>query len=160
MEKEEQFETGCCPRFKPEKWNEKEIEFDHKLFLKDHITSLFHIPLNFGKVMKRDLELIEKAGAEAQDQLIMTEEDSPFGSEVYIAVDKKIPNVDIEEITGTFLTKVFEGSYMNMPAFVGEMMDFVESRGETAKKLYFYYVYCPKCAKDYGKNFTVILAEI
>ncbi|MGE5758418.1 MAG: hydrolase [Sideroxydans sp.] len=28
------------------------------------------------------------------------------------------------------------------------------------RKLYFYYTTCPKCAKKYGKNYVVILAEV
>ena len=28
-------ETGCCQRFKPEPWQDKEIAWDNKLFLKD-----------------------------------------------------------------------------------------------------------------------------
>ena len=52
----ENSETGCCPRFDPEPWDEKEVTFDDKLFVKDHVTSFFHIPLNFGKVMVRNME--------------------------------------------------------------------------------------------------------
>jgi hypothetical protein len=28
------------------------------------------------------------------------------------------------------------------------------------EKIYFYYTTCPKCAKLYGKNYTVIFAKI
>ncbi|HUV82805.1 MAG TPA: hydrolase, partial [archaeon] len=56
----EQSETGCCPRFNPETWDGKEITFEDKLFLRDHVRSIFHIPLNFGKVMTRSMEKIEE----------------------------------------------------------------------------------------------------
>ncbi len=79
----ENSETGCCPRFDPEPWDEKEVTFEDKLFVKDHVTSFFHIPLNFGKVMVRNLEM-----------------------------------------------------------------------------MYFFYTTCPKCAKVYGKNYTVLLAKV
>lgn len=40
MEKlSEQVETDCCPRFNPELWQEKEIVFEDKLFLKDSVRS-------------------------------------------------------------------------------------------------------------------------
>ena len=48
-------ETGCCPRFDPNPWDEKEVSFKDRLFLKDRVMSVFHIPLNFGQVMKRDM---------------------------------------------------------------------------------------------------------
>jgi hypothetical protein len=40
------------------------------------------------------------------------------------------------------------------------MEEYVESKGKKVKKMYFYYTYCPKCAKHYGHNYTVILAQI
>jgi hypothetical protein len=63
-------------------------------------------------------------------------------------------------ISGTFLTKVFEGPYQNAGKWAQEMIKFVESRGQTFKKLYFSYTTCPKCAKAYGKNYVVLFAQI
>ena len=63
-------------------------------------------------------------------------------------------------ISGTFLTRVFEGPYKNMGKWVKEMKAFVKTKGREIKKLYFFYTTCPKCAKVYGKNYTVILAEV
>jgi hypothetical protein len=40
------------------------------------------------------------------------------------------------------------------------MKRFVKSKGKDAKKFYFFYTTCPACAKVYGKNYVVILAEI
>lgn len=160
MSTSETFETGCCPRFNPELWQEKEIIFENKLFLKDHVTSVFHIPLNYGKVMERDMEIIEKTGAKASQPLVLTDEKSLWGADVYTAVEKEVPQADMEKISGTFLTKVFEGSYNNMGKYIEEMQAYVKSKGKETKKLYFYYTYCPKCAKAYGKNYIVILAQV
>ncbi len=44
----EKSETGCCLRFNPEPWEDKQIEWNDKLFIKDHVFSVFHIPLNYG----------------------------------------------------------------------------------------------------------------
>lgn len=49
MDKLYDSETGCCPRFDTEPWDEKEVMFEDKLFVKDRVRSFFHIPLNFGK---------------------------------------------------------------------------------------------------------------
>ena len=32
-------------------------------------------------------------------------------------------------------------------------------QGRSSEKLYFWYTTCPKCAKVYGKNYVVLLAE-
>jgi hypothetical protein len=69
-------ETGCCPRFDPAPWDEKEMSFKDELFLKDRVISLFHIPLNFRQVMKRDMEKIQKAGALAPKPLMLADSSS------------------------------------------------------------------------------------
>ncbi|MFH0954735.1 MAG: hydrolase [Candidatus Micrarchaeota archaeon] len=156
----ENSETGCCPRFNPIPWDEKEIVFKNRLFLKDHYRSFLHIPLGFGKLMVKNIELIQKAGATAPEPLMLCDEKSMWGSDVYIAVSKPVPGVKMEKISGTFLSKAFEGNYGDMGKWTKEMQSFVKSRGKEAQKTYFFYTTCPACAKHYGKNYTVILAKV
>jgi hypothetical protein len=156
----EQSETGCCPRFDPGPWDAKEISLKDRLFLKDHVRSILHIPLNFDKVMVKDMELIKEAGALSPQPLLLSDENSLWGSDVYIAVSKEIPGAQIEKISGTFLTKVFEGPYKNAGKWAKEMKEYVSSKGKELKKMYFFYTTCPKCAKFYGKNYTVVLAQV
>ena len=47
-------ETGCCARLKPEQWDEREVTWHEKPFLKDHIRAFLHVPLNFGSIISRD----------------------------------------------------------------------------------------------------------
>jgi hypothetical protein len=156
----EQSETGCCPRFNPEPWNEKEITFDNKLFIKDHVTSFFHIPLNFAKVMAGSMDLIKKADALTPEFLLLSDEKSLWGADIYIAVAKEVPGAETIRISGTYLTKVFEGHYKNAGNWANQMKDYVKSKAKEIKKMYFFYTTCPKCAEFYGKNYTVILAQI
>ncbi|PIP23696.1 MAG: hypothetical protein COX90_00035 [Candidatus Nealsonbacteria bacterium CG_4_10_14_0_2_um_filter_38_17] len=156
----EQSETGCCKRFNPEPWQEKEITFQDKLFLKDHVLSAFHIPLNFGQVMVKNMEKIKKANALAGEPLMLFDEKSLWGSDIYIAISKDVPGAEMEKISGVFLSKVFESPFNNIGKWMKEMQDFVKSRGKELKKVYFFYTTCPRCAKFYGKNYTVILAEV
>lgn len=154
----EQPETGCCPRFDPEPWDAKEITWNDKLFLKDRVRSIFHIPLNFGQVMVRNMEMIEGADALAPQPLMLSNEESLWGTDIYIAVSKEVPGAKMERMSGTFLTKVFEGPYRNAGKWVKEMRAYVRSKGREIKKMYFFYTTCPECAKVYGENYTVILA--
>ena len=156
----EQSETGCCPRFNPEPWDEKEITFQNKLFVKDHVRSFFHIPLNFGKVMVKNMELIKKAAALVPTPVMLSDEKSLWGADIYIAVAKEVPGAEMTRMSGTFLTKVFEGPYKNAGQWAKEMKDYVKSKAKQIKKMYFFYTTCPKCAEFYGKNYTVILAKI
>jgi hypothetical protein len=155
-----QEETGCCPRFNPEPWQEKEVTFKDKLFVKDTVRSIFHIPINFGSVMVRNMDKINKADALSPEVLILSDEKSIWKSDLYIAVSKEVPDTKMIKLSGTFLTKAFEGSYSSTSKWIREMQDFIKTKGKEMKKLYFYYTTCPKCAKVYGKNYTVILAQI
>lgn len=150
----------CCPRFDPAPWDEKEIQWQGKRFVKDRVTSFLHIPLNFGAVMKRNMTRIEAAGAAIGQNVILSDENSLWGADVFIEVAKDVPGANMATISGSFLCKVFEGPYKNMRIWIAEMRDFVRSKGKETGKLYFFYTTCPKCAKKYGRNYVAILAQI
>lgn len=156
----EKSETGCCPRFDPGPWDEKEVKFEERLFVKDRVRSFLHIPVNFGRVMVRNMERIQAAGALADEPLLLSDERSPWGADIYIAVSKEVPGAEMARISGSFLTKVFEGPYKNMRSWMGQMKEYVAAKAKDVKKMYVFYTTCPRCAKYYGKNYTVILAEV
>lgn len=150
----------CCARFDPDPWDEVTLDWDNRRFVKDRVTSLFHIPLNFGAVMRRSVEAIEKADAKSESMVILSDENSLWGADVYIEATKEVPGAQMATISGHFLSKVFEGPYGNMRKWFEEMKAFVEEKGSSFDKLYFYYTTCPKCAKKYDKNYVVLLARI
>ena len=113
--------TGCCEPFNPEPWQDKEITWQNKIFVKDHITSFLHIPLNMGKKIVKNLVLIEKAQAKSPYQLMLTDEKSFWGADIYIDVVKDVPGAQMAILSGTFLTKVFEGPYQNAGKWAKEM---------------------------------------
>lgn len=153
-------EKECCPQFDPAPWNEKEIHWENKPFIKDRVRSIFHIPLNFGSIVVRIMKKIEAHGAQNMENLMLSDENSLWGSDLYVAVNQVTEGLAVEKISGTFLTKVFEGPYNQVPAWIKEMTAYVKSKGKEVKKFYFYYTTCPKCAKKYGKNFVVLFAQI
>jgi hypothetical protein len=150
----------CCPRFDPEPWDGKELRWENKLFVKDRVTSFFHIPLNFGSIIKRNMALIEAAGAASETRVIVSDENSRWGADVYIEVAKNVPGANMATVTGTFLSKVFEGPYRNMGKWVEELAEFVQSSGRRLQRLHTVYTTCPKCARKYGKNYVVMLAQV
>ncbi len=139
--------TGCCDPFDPAPWQDKEITWKDKLFVKDHVTSFLHIPLNMGKKIIKNIGLIENANAKAPYQLMLTDEKSLWGSDIYIDVARDVPGAQMAALSGTFLTKVFEGPYQNVGKWAKEMKEYVKSKGKEMIKLYFSYTTCPKYAK-------------
>lgn len=150
----------CCPRFNPEPWDEKTLTLENRRFVKDRVFSFFHIPLNFGAVMKRNVGVIEAFGAIPENMVVLSDENSMWGADVYIEATKDIPGAKMTSIPGVFVSKVFEGSFRNMGKWIEEMKSYVSANGKKISRLYFYYTTCPKCAKKYGKNYVVILAQI
>ncbi|MFA6049105.1 MAG: hydrolase [Candidatus Micrarchaeia archaeon] len=153
-------DTGCCKRFDPKPWDGKTIVLKDRLFVKVRVLSFLHIPLNYGQVMASSMEKIWAAKAAADSPLMLSDENSLWGADVYIAVSKKVAGLENVRLSGTFLSKVFEGDYKNMGTWIKQMNDYVASKGKTTEKLYFFYTMCPACAKAYGQNYTVLLAKI
>ena len=156
----ENSETGCCPRFNTEPWDEKEVKWQEKLFLKDRVRSFLHIPLNFGRVMVRNMDKIKQADAISDELIVLSDENSLWGADLYIAVNREVPQALMEKLSGTFLTKVFEGPYKDAGKWARQMTEYVKSKGKDLKKMYCFYTTCPRCAKHYGKNYTVMVAKV
>ncbi len=154
-------ETGCCPKFNPEGWDENEFVFNNKLFVKAKVRNFMHFPLNMGPVFKRTMKNIEDAGANPRDSyLILSYDSSAWSGEHYFAVEKDVPGEEMARLSGRYITKVYEGPFKEVGKFVREMTEHVKNKGKDMKKLYFFYTTCPKCLKHYGKNYIVAFAEI
>lgn len=150
----------CCPPLDVSKWDGTTIEWKEKLFVKDHVTSVLHIPLNYGGVVTRVLSKIEGAGAQNDDGLMLSDERSAWGSDLYVATSKAVPAAEIAKLSGTYLTKVFEGNFSQVGQWADDMATYAKEQGKEIAKLYFWYTTCPKCAKKYGKNYVVLFAQI
>lgn len=153
-------ETGCCAPLDAARWDGRRVTWQDKPFVRDHIKAFLRVPLNFGAVMARDHAAIEAAEAYPEEPLWLSDEVSPWGSDVYLAVDRDVPGVRMEKLSGTFLTKVFEGPYRDVGKWMRAMEDDVRGQGEGVEKIYFFYATCPKCAKRLGKNQVVLFAKL
>ena len=63
-------------------------------------------------------------------------------------------------MSGEFVTKVFEGPFKDAPKWCTETQEYAKKHGKEAEDIYFFYTTCPKCAKYYGKNYVVAVAQI
>lgn len=153
--------TGCCARFKPEGWDGQDLHFRDKLFVKARTRSLFHIPLNMGRVFPKTFRAIEDARASSDDNFIVLSRDkSAWTGEHYFAVTREVPGQEMVRMSGDFLTRVFEGPYRDMPKWEKQLEEAVRARGKELKGSYFFYTTCPKCARFYGKNYVVGVVEV
>lgn len=91
---------------------------------------------------------------------MLCDDSSPWHMEVLIAVSRPVPGAQMTLMSGTFLTKVYEGPYRRAGKWAADMRRHVASKGRELEKLYFAYTTCPACAKAYGKNYVVAFAQV
>jgi hypothetical protein len=153
-------EPLCCPPFDPAPWQEQEVTWYGKRFVRDHVTCLFHLPLNLGKKVQADMALIDAVSAGTERRLMLSDEKSPWGADIYIEVKRTVPGATMDQLSGTFLTRVFEGPFRRAGAWAREMTAYVAAKGRTLERIYFGYTTCPRCARAYGKNYVVLFAKV
>lgn len=155
----------CCPTFHPEKWNEKTFVWDRKPFIKGSVPALFHRPFPpmIGKRLTKMIKLAENAKkmeSNKEDILILFTDPTPFKSDMYISVTDNVPEANNTTLSGTYISKVFDGGYNAIPKFVKQMDSYLSKQDKKAQTYYVHYAYCPKCAKKAGHNYMVLFAEI
>ena len=153
-------ENKCCPTFDPGPWQERIVSLDGKKFVQDRVRSFLRIPLNFGATMVRNMAAIRKAGAEAPDMLVLADENSLWGADLYLETAREVPGLRMAELPGTYLAQAYAGSYRDIPNWIADLKTRVANRGKTMKRLLFWYTTCPKCAQKQGKNYVVLFAQI
>jgi hypothetical protein len=152
-------EQICCPRFDPDQWNDKIFDWSDKFFIKDKVTSFFFMPLNFGSVMKRLNKLVADSESSSPDWLCLSEHVSKWKMNIYLNVDKQIPDTENTRLMGSYYCKVYEGPYSQTNNWINDFQKSAESLGYKTKKPLLWYTTCPKCAKKYGKNYVAIFSN-
>lgn len=153
-------EKECCPKFDPAPWQERRVTLDGKKFVQDRVRSFLRIPLNFGAVMARNMAAIQAAGAEPPNMIVLSDENSLWGADVYLEVSRDVPGLRMASIPGTFLAQAYEGPYRDIPKWIADLKRRIAGQGKTLRLLLFFYTTCPKCARKYGRNYVVLFGQI
>lgn len=160
MKSESETVPECCPEFDPVPWEDKSFEWENKKFIKERVCTFFFMPLNFGGVMRRTCRKIEESGASITDWLCLSDHTSKWNMDIYLAVDKDIPNSENVTLSGKFYSKVYEGPFGDTGKWCKDYANVVKAKGLAINKMYMWYTTCPKCAKKYGKNYVVIVSML
>jgi len=150
----------CCPKFDPTPWDGKEFVWDRKKFVKDSVFTIFHMPVNFGAVMRRLLPKVGAAEAMSPEGMGLSDHTSKWNMDIYVAVTKDVPNAENVTLSGRYLSKVYEGDFKQTGTWCKDLEAFAAGKGLNIKKMFMWYTTCPKCAKKYGRNFVAIVAEV
>lgn len=150
----------CCPKFDPAPWDGKVLEWGNKKFIKGKVFTLFFMPVNFGSVIVKLMAKVKDAGAGTPENLCLSDHTSRWNMDLYLAVDKEIPGAENVVLSGRFFSKVYEGDFKETGEWCRDFENIAKERGMKIEKWYMSYTTCPKCAKKYGKNYTVIVGKI
>lgn len=150
----------CCPKFDPVPWDGKVLEWGNKKFIKGKVFTLFFMPVNFGSVIVKLMAKVKDAGAGTPENLCLSDHTSRWNMDLYLAVDKEIPEAENVVLSGRFFSKVYEGDFKETGEWCRDFENIAKERGMKIEKWYMWYTTCPKCAKKYGKNYTVIVGKI
>ena len=153
-------EKECCPKFDPAPWDGKIFEWNNKKFIKDKVFTLFFMPINFGSVITRMMKKTEKASIQVPEWLCLSDHTSKWNMDIYLAVDKEVPEAENLTLSGKYLSKVYEGDFKETGKWCKDFVEYIKGQNLVMKKMYMWYTTCPKCAKKYGKNYVVIIAEV
>lgn len=156
-------ETDCCPRFHPRAWDEKTFVFDDLLFAKARAKSFMYMPISFSKMMTQSQQHIDKAGAKNPDRFFILSQDvSKWHSDHYFEVTKNVPEMEMAQLKGHYMSKVYDGDFKEVPRFIKEFGRYLTDHDESLdmKHFYIFYTTCPKCAKVYGKNYMVFFSRV
>lgn len=153
-------EEICCPKFDPKKYDNKTLIWKNKVFIKAKAPTFFYIPIGFGRVMTKLQEKVDKANVKILDNMCLSLHESKWSMNVYLAVNKKIKDEDNVLISGKFFCKVYEGPFEDTGKWMEDFEKVLKKNKMISKKFYMWYTTCPKCAKKYGHNYTVVIAEI
>ena len=153
-------QENCCPEFHPEKWDGKSFSWNNKQFVKSRIWTFFYMPIGFGRVMKKTVQKMEAADVNSPSWLCLSDHTSPWNMNVYIDVDDPVKGLANCKLSGDYFCRIYEGPYLNTKKWCTDFEAEVASQGKKVKKWYMWYVYCPKCAKKFGKNYVGIIGEL
>jgi len=160
MQKNKETASICCPPFDPGQWDDKVLEWKNKKFIVDRVITLFHMPLNFGQVMRRLDRKVRDSEAIVPDWLCLSEHTSKWNMNLYLAVDKELSGAKNITLEGKYFSKVYEGPFSQTGKWTEDFQTVAGSKGLELNKMFMWYTTCPKCAKKYGKNYVAIISRI
>ncbi|MBP1691197.1 MAG: hypothetical protein H6Q32_549 [Bacteroidetes bacterium] len=152
--------SECCPRLDPIPWDEKEHTWDNKRFVKTRVRTFLFMPLNFGSVMRKIMKVLEASGATLTDALCLSDHTSRWNMDVYLAVDREVKGAQNTTLSGKYYSKVYEGPFKDTGTWCKDFESHTKEKGLKIAKWFMWYTTCPKCAKKYGKNYVVIVAQV
>lgn len=153
-------EKECCLKFDPVPWDSKILDWDNKNFIKGKVFTLFYAPVNFGSVIRKLMKKMNTVQAVSPDNICLSDHTSKWNMDIYLSTDSAVPDVGNTLMSGSYLSRVYEGSFKETNKWYDDYKKYAAGIGLNIGKIFMWYTTCPACAKKYGKNYVVIIGKI
>lgn len=153
-------EEICCPEFNKDSWDDKLINWNNKNFIKGKVPTFLFMPIGYGKVISKLQKQIDEKGANIPDYLCLSDHTSKWNMDILLATSTPIEGANNVTLSGNYYSKVYEGPFKDTGKWMTDFDNILKEKNYKSSKLYMWYTTCPKCAKKYGKNYTVVIAKI
>ncbi len=150
----------CCPEFDPTKWEDKVFNWENKRFIKEKVHTFLYMPLNFGGVMKKLDKKVSAVGISLNENICLSHHMSKWNMDIYLEVDRQIPDANNVELSGKFFSKVYEGPFKDTGKWDADFNKAAASKGFSVSEQFMWYTTCPKCAKKYGQNYVAYVGKV
>lgn len=155
----------CCKEFvNQKKFDWKTLKWKNKKFVKADVFSILNIPFGLAKKVTEMMKKIKRAKAineaNEDDMLMLFNNTKTFKTSIYISVDSEVKTLENIAVSWTFASKVYEWWYNDTWKNITKMKEYLNEKWLEAIDFYIHYTYCPKCAKKYWKNYTIIFAHL
>jgi len=110
--------------------------------------------------MKKLMNKLDSAHAGCVDNMGLSDHTSKWNMDIYLAVDKEVPDAKNVTLSGKYLSKVYEGNFKETGKWCKDFEVYAKSRNLSVQKWFMWYTTCPNCAKKHGKNYVAIIGKV
>jgi hypothetical protein len=129
-------EKQCCAQFNPDPWQKVTHQWKDKPFLMDTVPQFLHMPLPgvYRRTLTRMWKRAKTLGAapDIKDFLLLAYDPSPWKSELYVALTKHVPELDVVGLSGTYVSMVFDGPFSEVPKYMKQMDGYLHAGGQNS----------------------------
>lgn len=153
-----------CTYFQPSLYDEVVHQWMQRPFFKQRLNCFLNIPVGFDIKIHRALRRIRKAGAQDDENLILTDMVSSKSANVLFSVssDHHLKTSEVQYLNGTFVSKVFSGRTLaNVSSWVDDMHSWVATQfGQHIDPERFYVCYPSKPPLDGKTKYVVFFVQL
>jgi len=150
----------CCQSFDPKEWDKKNFKWKKKRFVKSKAFCFLGNPIGYKKAVVEILKKVRAVSANVPNLMCLSEDIKKWNMDILMAVDRDIPDSLMVELSGEFVSRVYEGELKKKKIWDSDFQEYVSSKKVKIDKIFRWFVTCGKCSRRFKKNYVVYIAGL